>query len=309
MSYAMTDKVFKLPLPPSEKLVLLALAWRLNEKTGDCFPSVACISRDTGLQPTAIKKAIRRLEHLSIIRVRRERRDGLHVPNRYTFNIPADTTQLREALEEAKNGRKKGLKSERVPSVERGSYLLSRLDASDDECLRATSRLSFADPDSTDACSTSLDGRQVTPDDSHQTTEVARQTTPDQGRQTTTNKEESNKEENTEDRQHVADAIAFRPQFSASFVDHRPRASIERPPVIGRAGHEAAGWPCDDDGEPLPPPPGADGPTLDAWYRARRVAQERLALEGGRRQTVRLLTRDTLGQLRSLRAKQELTCP
>ena len=60
MSYKFQDEVWKVDLPSAEKLVLLALAFRADEK-GECFPSLAGLSRLTGLDIKTVRKYIRSL--------------------------------------------------------------------------------------------------------------------------------------------------------------------------------------------------------------------------------------------------------
>ena len=60
MSYKFQDEVWKVELPSAEKLVLLALAFRADEK-GECFPSLAGLSRLTGLDVKTVRKHVRAL--------------------------------------------------------------------------------------------------------------------------------------------------------------------------------------------------------------------------------------------------------
>lgn len=71
MSLPTTKGVWPLPLPPTEKLVLLALAWREHEN--GCYPSQTTLGRMTGLGERAIRMALRRLEKKGHVQTVHER--------------------------------------------------------------------------------------------------------------------------------------------------------------------------------------------------------------------------------------------
>ena len=84
MSYAAQNLVWNLDLRPSScKFVLLALAMRAGNENGQCFPSVAKISADTGLDRKTIMAAILKLESLDFLTVTRLRGAG----NKYSINL------------------------------------------------------------------------------------------------------------------------------------------------------------------------------------------------------------------------------
>lgn len=86
MSYAAQNLVWNLDLRPSScKFVLLALAMRAGNENGQCFPSVAKISADTGLDRKTIMAAILKLESLDFLTVTRLRGAG----NKYSINLNA----------------------------------------------------------------------------------------------------------------------------------------------------------------------------------------------------------------------------
>ena len=68
MSYKFQDEVWKVELPSAEKLVLLALAFRADE-SGECFPSLAGLSRLTGLDVKTVRKHVRALATKGAVRV------------------------------------------------------------------------------------------------------------------------------------------------------------------------------------------------------------------------------------------------
>jgi hypothetical protein len=84
MSYSAQNLVWNLDLRPSScKFVLLALAMRAGNEDGQCFPSVAKISSDTGLDRKAVMTSIVKLEALGFITVTRLRGAG----NKYSINL------------------------------------------------------------------------------------------------------------------------------------------------------------------------------------------------------------------------------
>lgn len=84
MSYSAQNLVWNLDLRPSScKFVLLALAMRAGNESGECFPSVAKISADTGLDRKTIMAAILKLESLDLLTVTRLRGAG----NKYSINL------------------------------------------------------------------------------------------------------------------------------------------------------------------------------------------------------------------------------
>ena len=86
MSYAAQNLVWNLELRPSScKFVLLALAMRAGNDNGQCFPSVARIVSDTGLDRKTIMASILKLEALGLLSVKRLRGAG----NKYSINLKA----------------------------------------------------------------------------------------------------------------------------------------------------------------------------------------------------------------------------
>lgn len=86
MSYSAQNLVWNLDLRPSScKFVLLALAMRAGNENGQCFPSVAKITSDTGLDRKTIMASILKLEALGFLSVKRLRGSG----NKYSINLNA----------------------------------------------------------------------------------------------------------------------------------------------------------------------------------------------------------------------------
>jgi len=85
MSYSAQNAIWDIPMRPSSmKFVLLALGMRAD-KTGECFPSVARLVLDTGLERKTVMTSITMLEKLGLINVRRSRGAG----NKYSLNLEA----------------------------------------------------------------------------------------------------------------------------------------------------------------------------------------------------------------------------
>jgi len=67
MAISLMVEVWKLPLNPSQKLVLLSLSDNANEDTGACWPSVETVSRKTGLGRRTVQRVLRQLEELEYV--------------------------------------------------------------------------------------------------------------------------------------------------------------------------------------------------------------------------------------------------
>lgn len=68
MSFEAVDRVIKSGIDePGEFCVLLALAYCLNDKTGDCFPSTATIAKVARKSPRVVRQALRALEDRRIV--------------------------------------------------------------------------------------------------------------------------------------------------------------------------------------------------------------------------------------------------
>ena len=70
LSVKLMSVVWELDLPPSEKLVLLALADQANDEGRQCWPSLANIARRSGQNERTVRRALRSLEekgHLEAI--------------------------------------------------------------------------------------------------------------------------------------------------------------------------------------------------------------------------------------------------
>lgn len=88
---------FTVPLPPSEKLVLLALADRSGNRF-DCYPSVTDVTVRTGLSDRTVRTALASLADRGVIRIERRKHPGRGwTSNLYEMLVDGDT---RRRLEE-----------------------------------------------------------------------------------------------------------------------------------------------------------------------------------------------------------------
>ena len=61
MSFSIGKRVWAIPMPATDKLVLLALAHYADDN-GQCWPSLDKLGKDTGLHPKSVSRCIRRLK-------------------------------------------------------------------------------------------------------------------------------------------------------------------------------------------------------------------------------------------------------
>lgn len=81
------NKVCGSDVPPTARMVYIALLHYANRKTWSCFPSVKTIMKDTGLCERAVRKQISYLvEKEYLIRISRTRKDNGCSSNLYFFN-------------------------------------------------------------------------------------------------------------------------------------------------------------------------------------------------------------------------------
>tara|TARA_B100000519_G_scaffold197973_1_gene206620 strand:+ start:71 stop:319 length:249 start_codon:yes stop_codon:yes gene_type:complete len=70
MSFSIGKRVWAIPMPATDKLVLLALAHYADDK-GRCWPSLEKIGKDTGLHPKSVSRCIGRLKNGKFIKIER----------------------------------------------------------------------------------------------------------------------------------------------------------------------------------------------------------------------------------------------
>ncbi|MBK5926863.1 helix-turn-helix domain-containing protein [Rhodobaculum claviforme] len=78
-----------LDLPPTERCVLLVLAFHHNDQTGECFPAMKTIAGHCGVGERRARQAVQLLAAWRIIKVRRGGTAAGNASNRYTlFGTP-----------------------------------------------------------------------------------------------------------------------------------------------------------------------------------------------------------------------------
>lgn len=70
MSFSIGKRVWAIPMPATDKLVLLALA-NYADDNGQCWPSLDKLGKDTGLHPKSVSRCIRRLKKRKLIETKR----------------------------------------------------------------------------------------------------------------------------------------------------------------------------------------------------------------------------------------------
>ncbi len=87
MSFQAMAWAIKAELPTREKFVLLMLANYASNETGDCYPSMATLAKDTAMSRDSVIRALRSLEASGHIRITRRTSDGVNLPNVYRLEI------------------------------------------------------------------------------------------------------------------------------------------------------------------------------------------------------------------------------
>lgn len=72
-------------LPPTDKLTLVCLAYHHNDKTGECFPSMATIGEACGVSPRRIQQSVAGLVDWGLIKKKRGGTKNGNASNRYTL--------------------------------------------------------------------------------------------------------------------------------------------------------------------------------------------------------------------------------
>ena len=85
MSIDLINAVFASDLDPYERLVMLALADRADDKTGACYPSILDICARTGMKERGVQNVVKRLVDLGVLSVNWG--GGRHQRNTYFIKI------------------------------------------------------------------------------------------------------------------------------------------------------------------------------------------------------------------------------
>lgn len=93
MSISLQKEVWKLDLPPSEKLVLLKLADHVNDKKGDCaYPSVRSLANSTRLSERQIQRYLKGFVQAGFVCVEENGKGGRGKTKKYRFTLQKGDT-------------------------------------------------------------------------------------------------------------------------------------------------------------------------------------------------------------------------
>ena len=93
MSVRVQTYVWELQLPPTLKLVAIALADHCHDDGSEARPSQALLCAKTGLSESSVRRALNSLLEAQIVVL--ERPSGQHRANVYRFPLPPDFAKLR----------------------------------------------------------------------------------------------------------------------------------------------------------------------------------------------------------------------
>ena len=87
MSFQAMAWAVKQDLITRDKFVLIMLANYASNETGDCYPSINTLCDVTNMSRQTIISAIKSLEEIGALRVKREMLKGINLPNSYTLDL------------------------------------------------------------------------------------------------------------------------------------------------------------------------------------------------------------------------------
>ena len=94
-------------LPCTQKMVLLMLADRHNNDTGQCNPSHEMLAEDCGLSRRSVVDQIDRLAVAGLLRIRHRATGNVKLPNQYTLVLSAGVQAVvKEFKDDADLGQK-----------------------------------------------------------------------------------------------------------------------------------------------------------------------------------------------------------
>jgi biotin operon repressor len=84
------ERVFKtLDMPSTDRFVLVALCYRHNKKTGECYPSVETLCKYTGCSESTVRRSIKKLSKWGLVEVKMRTQKGRQTSNKYfLFGVP-----------------------------------------------------------------------------------------------------------------------------------------------------------------------------------------------------------------------------
>lgn len=104
MSYQAMTWAIDQELQVKEKMVLVVLAHYLNNKTGQCNPSLVRLAKDSGMCKRSVIRAIKELEEKKLIVPVRQKQGLINTSNQYSLAISSDTQSLGVVTHSHKGG-------------------------------------------------------------------------------------------------------------------------------------------------------------------------------------------------------------
>jgi biotin operon repressor len=93
MSLRLMVRVFQLDIPPSNKLVLLAMAEHANGEGSSCYPSIGTLMKETSLSRRSVQTVIRQLEKAGLLVRIGKARGGRSVTTEYSLSLEKPTVR------------------------------------------------------------------------------------------------------------------------------------------------------------------------------------------------------------------------
>lgn len=87
MSFQAMTWAVDIDLPTNQKMVLLMLANRTNQDTGQCNPSHKRLSNDCGMSISTLKRCIKQLEKGGFLSIISKKNGDVNLPNQYKLNM------------------------------------------------------------------------------------------------------------------------------------------------------------------------------------------------------------------------------
>jgi hypothetical protein len=87
MANKFTDAVFHALVPAVDKAVLYALAYRTDNATGACYPSIRTIAKEAGCSNTIVKAVITYAVSIGVLAIKARRDGNINLANEYVFSL------------------------------------------------------------------------------------------------------------------------------------------------------------------------------------------------------------------------------
>jgi Helix-turn-helix domain len=97
MSFRMMPRIFALNIPPTDKLVLLAMNNHARDDGTNCYPSIGTLMKETSLSRRSVQTAIRRLQAAQLVIPVGKANGGRGITMQYTLTLSSEPKWRREA--------------------------------------------------------------------------------------------------------------------------------------------------------------------------------------------------------------------